>query len=172
VVRTLADRNSLCVSTINRLHILRAIWISYSFIHASVPLSFCSLSLYLPPSLPPSVLHIHRTKLLAGKGRPPKHSRFGDLAGGTDQAGVMASCAVETGSGSGVVAGGRSWPRWWEQSVWVRPLGSGGWWVVCYCILARMRSRCESIYILPINLMCSPCDVYVLIFDILVLFEM
>jgi hypothetical protein len=26
------------------------------------------------------------------------------------------------------------------------------WWVVCSCLLARMRSRCESIYILPINL--------------------
>jgi hypothetical protein len=75
---------------------------------------------------------------LAGKGRPPKHSQFGDLAGGIDRGGVRAFGPVHTDSGSGVAAGGRSWPRWWEQSVWVRPLDSG---VVVDCVFLSCFSN-------------------------------
>jgi hypothetical protein len=65
-----------------------------------------------------------------------------------------------------------SWPlAWWRPAAIVGSrlevvAGPGGgssqcgsapsvvvwWWVVCSCLLARMRSRCESIYIFPINL--------------------
>jgi hypothetical protein len=152
VVRKLADQNSLCVSTINRLHILRH-RISYSFIHASVLLSFCSLSLSLSLSL-----YLPLFSISAGPGCWRERVALPITAGSV----TSHEGPIELGS----------WPlAWWRPAAIMGSrlevvAGPGGgssqcgsapsvvvwWWVVCSCLLARMRSRCESIYIFPINL--------------------